>query len=114
MSSLHRHEGYLFIDGGIRQDGTAVCGSRELPTFTCCHCGTVVVMNVARTRPRSYCARCDHWACDNPVCSTECHPIKQSVNLAQRYPDSGQPFLLRGPRGEILSDPKFEEREKLY
>ena len=112
-----KRESYIYIDGGIRQDGSPVRGAVELPAFTCVHCGTIVVMNMARTRPRGYCAKCDAWTCDNVVCSTECHPIMQGVELAQKYvgtDKANQPFLLRGPRGEILFDPELESKEKIF
>ena len=63
MKSLRRHEGYVLRDnrasGGVRE---------ELPTFTCHHCSTVVVMNPLRTRAREYCGGCDHYICD--TCGT--------------------------------------------
>jgi len=37
----------------------------EAPTYTCPHCGTVVIINPRRTRERSYCQKCDNYICDN-------------------------------------------------
>ena len=108
MGSKRSHENYLYVDQGLRADGTPMRVAVELPNFTCCHCMAVVIMNAGRSRPRGYCARCDHWTCDKPVCATECHPIMAGLELAQRYPDAAQPFLLRGPRGEVLHDPSFD------
>lgn len=113
MGSLRRHEGVLYIDQGIGPDMNRN-GVTELPTFTCCHCDRVVVMNAQRTRPRGYCAKCDHWTCDNAVCASECNPIRRDVDLALAHPDSGQPFLLRGPRGEILFDPAYIDKERIF
>jgi len=58
--------------------------------------------------------RCMHLTCDQPGCVSECNPIIQAVTLAQRFPDSGQPFMLRGPRGEILFDARFKDKETFY
>lgn len=116
MPSLRRHEGLLLIDHSASPGTPEVPeGARlELPTVTCCHCNRVVVLNMARTRPRGYCAKCDHYVCDLPACNAECNPILQAVELANKYPDSGQPFLLRGPRGEVLFDPEFRDRERIF
>jgi hypothetical protein len=113
MGSLRRHEGWLYVDQGIGPDLNRH-GTTELPTFTCCHCNGVVIMNVRRTRPRGYCAKCDHWTCDHVVCATECNPIKRDLALAQHHPDANQPFLLRGPRGEVLYDSRFKDEERIY
>lgn len=86
----------------------------ELPTITCAHCNTVVVMNVQRTRPRGYCRKCDAYVCDKAGCNAECNPMAQSVDLALSNPDSNQPFLLRGAAGEILFDPHFRDEGRIY
>jgi ribosomal protein S27AE len=54
----------------------------ETAIQTCSHCGAVVVMNPQRTRPRHYCAKCDHYVCDNPICVTDCQPIKRMLDQA--------------------------------
>lgn len=86
----------------------------EVDTFTCCHCNVVVVKHPQRTRERHTCFKCMRLTCDQIGCVAECNPIMQSVILADRFPDSGQPFLLRGPRGEILFDPTFRDKERFY
>jgi hypothetical protein len=113
MPSLRRHEGWLYVDQGFGPDMSRH-GLTELPCFTCCHCSSIVVMNVQRTRPRGYCPKCDHYTCDHAVCATECHPISQSLALAQKYPDTGEPFLLRGPAGELLHDRRYIDTERIY
>ena len=45
----------------------------EAPTYTCPHCGTVVIINQRRTRERSYCKKCDNYLCDNCE-AARCHP----------------------------------------
>ena len=109
MVSKRAREGWLLIDNRVSGGGVL-----ELPTSTCRHCNRVVVMNMARTRPRGYCQKCDGYTCDSPGCNAECNPIVQGVELALKYPDSGQPFLLRGPRGEVLHNPTFTERERMF
>lgn len=41
-------------------------GTFEAPTITCSHCQKVVVLNPLRNRDRAYCAKCDHYICDDP------------------------------------------------
>lgn len=36
----------------------------EMATYTCTHCGTVVVMNPERKRERYHCKGCSHLICD--------------------------------------------------
>lgn len=79
MPSLKRHEGYLMVDHraspglpadfykplGIESPPIAGEGKMvEAATITCSHCNGVVVLNPLRTRPRAYCAKCDHYICD--------------------------------------------------
>lgn len=86
----------------------------EADTFTCCHCDSVVVKHPQRVRDRHMCFKCGKLTCDQAGCVVECNPIMQAVTLAQRFPDSGQAFLLRGPAGEILFDPRFKDKERFY
>lgn len=107
--SKRSREGYLLIDN--RVSGGEL---QELPTITCAHCNVVVVLNMQRTRPRGHCWKCAAYVCDKPGCNTECNPITQGVELALKYPDSDQPFLLRGDSGEILFNPTFRDKEKPF
>jgi len=109
MITKRSREGYLLIDN--RASGGELV---ELPTITCVHCNCVVVLNQQRTRPRGHCWKCDAYVCDKPGCNAECNPIVQSVELALKYPDSNQPFLLRGEQGEILFDPQLRDNERTY
>jgi hypothetical protein len=52
-------------------------------TVTCSHCNRVVVLNPMRTRPRGYCARCDHYVCDSPECNRECVPFQKVLDELQ-------------------------------
>jgi hypothetical protein len=36
----------------------------EAPTKTCCHCGTIVVLNPLRHRERATCFKCNDYICD--------------------------------------------------
>ena len=83
-------------------------------TFTCIHCNRVVAMHPKRQRPRNYCMKCDALTCDLKFCVEECNPIMQSVDLAVELKGINQPFLLRGPRGEVLFDPKLRDERKPY
>ena len=75
IHSRRSFEGYLKIDHrgspGVpadiaRQTGMpgALTGLFEAPTLTCHHCGTVMLENPLRNRPRNYCSSCDHFLCD--------------------------------------------------
>jgi hypothetical protein len=36
----------------------------ERSTLTCSHCGTAVIKNPDRVRPRENCSKCNHYICD--------------------------------------------------
>jgi len=100
MSSLKRYEGYVLIDHRaspgvseelVRQwhaagkwtplvdEGCAY----ESGTMTCAHCGTIVILNPLRTRPREYCPKCDKYVCGNTVCATECRSFNKLLDTLQ-------------------------------
>lgn len=117
--SLGHGGGYLTIDhrdspGLTPADVAHVPGAIAVPggqqfesdAFVCCHCQTVVVKNPGRTRPRGYCAKCDHVICDNPICNRECRPIAQ---IFDRLQDHAERFVGREDHPEasplvILTD----------
>ena len=70
--------GYLEIDN--RPAGFRLA---EFDTYTCTHCGVVVVMNQARTRDRYKCRGCNHHICD--PCAAERAAGAPCVTLAQRF-----------------------------
>lgn len=86
MPSWNQRERNFFEIGNIYEDV-----KKELPCFTCCHCGRVVVQHPQRTRPRNVCRKCDSLTCDFPGCVSSCNPIWADV----AKPDDGQPYLLR-------------------
>jgi hypothetical protein len=106
MGSLRDHEGYLSIDNRlspgvdaeiIRQSGKAapVVGEGqhwESATATCAHCGTLVVLNPDRTRPRGYCRSCDAYVCDSPACA-DCRPF---AKLLEELQDAAYHLGIRG------------------
>jgi len=92
---LTDHSGYLIIDHtnspGIKESeipdklrlSTIVTPEgkvNERDVQFCSHCGTAVIINPLRTRPRSYCAKCDHYICDNPICNKTCSPLKKLLD----------------------------------
>lgn len=97
MSSLRRHEGYLFIDHtqceGVTESLVMASGKQaqvvgagqlyESATVTCSHCNRVVILNPERTRPRGYCRKCDHYVCDNPACNSKCTPFEEIIEQLQ-------------------------------
>ena len=48
----------------------------ESATITCAHCNGVWVLNPDRTRPRSYCRRCDRYICDGCAALGECRSFE--------------------------------------
>lgn len=67
------------VDAPIVPGGTAF----KTPMFRCCHCGTHVILNPDRSRPRGHCRRCDRYVCDNPACNSECRPYKKMIDQEQ-------------------------------
>jgi hypothetical protein len=96
MGSLRRFEGRILIDHSqspgvdahpdprMRLDSPIVAAGSvyESATITCCHCATIVVLNPQRTRARGYCAKCDHYVCDQPGCNAECSPFQKTLDHA--------------------------------
>ncbi len=70
---------------GIVIQPVAAGETYESPTIVCCHCGVEVVLNPQRTRPRGYCAKCDHYVCDHPICNRECKPLAQAIDLVRNH-----------------------------
>jgi hypothetical protein len=78
---LERKElGYLLLDN--RLSGGQLL---EASTFTCTHCGAVVVMNPDRTRERVKCASCRHLICDN--CAAVYSQTRVCDSLARKIED---------------------------
>lgn len=99
--------GYLEIDN--RASGGNLL---KFDTLTCAHCNSMYALNPYRKRKRGWCRKCNAYVCDLPGCQTDCNPILQGVDLAQKYP--GLPTLPRGYKGEILFDKYFAEKEKPF
>lgn len=59
-------------------------GFQELPTYTCSHCNSIVVMNPLRSRERAYCTGCDRYICDGCGVAksqgVECKPYTEFVD----------------------------------
>lgn len=98
MPSKTNREGYLLIDhryspGLPASDGfdPEIFGpgrTFESGMWQCSHCQRGIVKNPLRQRARAYCAKCDHYICDN--CETnrhltggECRPFRQIADEAQ-------------------------------
>lgn len=100
MSSLQRHEGYLLIDNRASGDGLL-----ESATVTCSHCHRIVVLNPDRTRPREYCAGCDHYICDGcaAIRSSQpaCLPFNKVLDRLQKAAFDHE----QAQRGAILVNP---------
>jgi hypothetical protein len=52
----------------------------ESATVTCSHCQAIIVLNPNRSRPRHYCAKCNHYVCDKLACVVTCDPIKKKLD----------------------------------
>lgn len=88
MTKIGQHTGYLVIDhrnspgipdelapqvaaaGGVPVPGNVMA---ELDTWTCAHCGRIVLKNPARSRPREVCRKCMAVVCD--ACVLWCEPF---------------------------------------
>ena len=93
----HTREGELVIDHRDSPGTVAVTAGElyESATIVCAHCGVTVVLNPQRTRARGYCAKCDHYVCDSPVCNRDCTPqvkafdvIRDVVERTGHLPDA--------------------------
>jgi hypothetical protein len=89
-------------------------GEHVIPTLTCAHCNTVVLLNPARTRERAHCRRCSSYICDRPGCRAECNPTDEGIELAFANPSVQQPFVGRAADGSILFDPKIRDRRRIH
>lgn len=95
MRTQRTGEGYLLIDHraspgtGKVPEGTIF----EAPTFTCGHCGGVVVMNPARRRERAFCSRCACTLCDGCGAvrhlTLACEPAAAKLDLMIQQPLGG-------------------------
>lgn len=97
--SLRSLEGYLLIDNrnspgttsdiltpGSSPDDVPIVGSGatyESATATCSHCHRIVIFNPQRSRPRNYCAKCDHYICDSAGCLVDCTPFNKLLDDLQ-------------------------------
>jgi hypothetical protein len=68
---------------GVYVTVTPPASQLESATITCSHCHVTFIRNPQRIRARSYCAKCDHYICDSPVCNAECNPMKRTIDLLQ-------------------------------
>jgi hypothetical protein len=94
---LERKElGYLLVDN--RLSGGPFL---EASTYTCTHCGGVVVLNPERKRERAKCHSCRHQICDNCAAAYsqthECRPLTRIIDehfekVSRGIPDS--PIIL--------------------
>jgi len=101
--------GILTIDNGGKLE--------EYDTMTCCHCGSVVVLNKDRKRARGYCPKNHAYRCDDNACASDCRmgvcpSTTKLIDLAQKHP--GLPVLPRGKQGQLLFDPALLQEGKVY
>ena len=83
---------------------------KEYPALTCSHCNTVVILNKDRKRDRGYCAKCNAYICDNPICHKFCTPVDKMIELGRKFPEKG-PFLYRDENGNFLFDPSLLDKK---
>ena len=74
-------EGYLLIDHtNAPAAGDVPAGVKwESATLRCSHCHRIVVLNPDRSRPRTYCPKCDRYLCDG--CAAVAHTTLDCVPL---------------------------------
>jgi len=112
MPSKRRQEGYLFVDHrespGLPPDAALMTPGKPSPlivgrsamlesaTITCSHCQVIVILNPLRDRPRGYCAKCDAYVCDNPLCLRECHPFAKLMDdICERAIRGQEPLVVQ-------------------
>lgn len=63
---------------GLLQTWDQNGGMQELPTYTCAHCSSVVLMNPNRKRERKRCLKCFGTLCEkNLICIQDCTPLPE-------------------------------------
>lgn len=101
--------------GTLIKDERASGGElREYKTFTCMHCGCVVVMHPKRRRVRGFCAKHNGLVCDDKLCNQECFGIDKCVDLMMANPTANIAWLSRGYNGELLFDRALLDIGKVY
>lgn len=94
--------GYLHVDHsnspGIDQETAQKLakdsGIREIPvmpeghvferdTYQCAHCGSIIIKNPMRERPRNHCRKCNSYICDKPECNIGCLPMAKVFDKAE-------------------------------
>lgn len=109
MKTKRNHEGYLLIqhdsqspgvsDAAMVRQGLPVGsghGAFEAPTFTCSHCQKIQIVNPLRTRERAYCAKCDHYLCD------ECGIVMKLHGNCRPFSKVADETLERASRGQPI------------
>jgi len=87
--------------------------TRRYDTITCRHCGCVGILDYPQFISQvATCRKCDAYVCDKPGCRSDCNPILESVDLAIKYRETGQPFLLRDNLGYPLHDLSLRDKER--
>ncbi len=96
--SKRAHEGYIMLDHrnspGVTPEMLATGHYLpapegkvfEAPIIRCNHCGTMLVVNPARTRAREHCPKCDHYICDGcglarKLDGGECLPVDKKHDI---------------------------------
>jgi len=117
MNSKKNHEGYLLIDNragpGVSADFIRSCGKDpdlipgvgegqifESATITCSHCQKVLFKNLKRTRERGYCAKCDHYICDD--CNAKKFLTGECDLARKRHDEAQERAFLIEQQGSIL------------
>lgn len=89
MKTQRSKEGYLLVDN--RASGGTM---QEVPTYTCSHCNSVVIMNPQRTRERGFCRGCNSYVCD--ACNAiraqtlRCETFEQKVDSVLTAVEAGR------------------------
>ena len=86
---------------------------RTWPTFSCAHCGRMVVVRAKDPQDFSspwqlvsrmpFCRSCDKHTCKSPACNVGCHPFKADLERAYNE-EMSQPWMLREG---VMNDPVY-------
>ena len=98
-SRLGGGRGYLVIDHRNSPGTREVPGGTQLErdTWTCSHCGAIVIKNPDRTRPREVCRKCMAVVCDK--CVLWCEPFQalaDAVADGKFYKLAGSSLIVPG------------------
>ena len=109
-----RHQGLFYHHQAFDLEDGTKAGTIEYGLMTCNHCQVLVVLNPERTRAREWCWTCDMYICDACHLFAVCIPAERRVELALKYPNLEEPFMLTGSNGQPLFNLDLYSKERIF